>query len=90
MIDRKTTRAPAVDTGISVTSISTVQLNIVLAFYTRMRPVLSLVSLIVVPMFSSNAIATSDVCEFSVVFGEFVLLGASRIAFIQFAMSQIT
>lgn len=67
MIDRKTMRAPAVDTGISVTSTSIVQLNIVLAFYTRMHPVLSLVPLIVVPMFSSSAIATSDVCEFSVV-----------------------
>lgn len=67
MIDRKTMRACAVDTGISVTSTSIVQLNIVLAFYTRMRPVLLLVPLIVVPMFSSSAIATSDVCELSVV-----------------------
>lgn len=44
------------------------QLNVVLALYTRMCPdVSSLVPLIVVPVFSSDAIATSDVCEFSVV-----------------------
>lgn len=40
MIDRKTKRAPAVDTGISVTSTSIVQLNIVLAFYTKMLQVM--------------------------------------------------
>lgn len=68
MIDRKTMQAPAVNTGISVTSTSIiVQLNIVLAFYPRMRPVLSLFPLIAVPTFSSSAIATSDECEFSVV-----------------------
>lgn len=70
MIDRKTTRAPAVDTGISVTSTSIVQLKIVLAFYTRMLQVMCV---------------NSALCLY-----QFVLLGASRIAFIQFAMSQIT
>lgn len=44
------------------------QLNVVLALYTRMcADVSSLVPLIVVPLFSSNASATSDVCDFSLV-----------------------